>query len=195
MDRMVKYVLVALLIVAFGATLAMAGERVGRQPGVGRQRQPGAGGGAPRDMADRMKRLQDARLAQMPMVGSEKAKAEDQRYRTELEPLLKTAEELRNKVKKEVDDGAKLEDAVKNHLEESKALAKKVLEAYATHMQNLSAILKEEGDGAVDKLAEGLLKEPERPAMGGPKRQGDAPKEGAPKKEGQKKAGDNPFTE
>ena len=163
MDRLLRIVLLVAVVIAFCAPVALA--REAGMPGAGLREGKAPGpraGNMPKEMADRFKKMQDARAALTPLAGTEKGKAELQRYRTETEPLLKSAQELRDKVKKEVEAGATLQDAVKNHLDEAKELAKKLLAAYATYLENMLKLAKDEGGAVVDQLADSLLKEPER---------------------------------
>ena len=98
-----------------------------------------------------------------PWRGSEKAKTEMERHRAERQKLMKSAHELRGKIKQEVAAGSTFRDAVKKHLEDAKAIAKLIVAEWSVHFENLAKIVKEDGDAAVDRVAENLLKWMERP--------------------------------
>ncbi len=145
----------------------------GRRPGADRGVRPG-------QAADRMMQMREGRELNMPLAGSEKARAELQRHRTVLAELLKSVEELRAEIKKAGEDGK--EAAIKDNLEKAKALAGRVIAEYATHLTNMSKIAEEEGEAATEKLAAILLKGPPERGEGRPRRAGAAPKEGGAEK-------------
>ncbi len=102
-------------------------------------------------------------IGPMGMMESEAAKAEKERHRTAMEPVLKEAGALREAMRKDIEGGATPKDALKNHIEEAKALAKKMIAEFATHTANMAKIIQDEAPAAVDKLAERLLKPPMGP--------------------------------
>jgi len=102
-------------------------------------------------------------LMQMPLPGVQAAKTEMERYQKAMEPIVKGLSELRQAIRKEIAAGTAAETVVKNHLEEGKALAKKVIAEYAIHMENMAKIAKENGDAAVDALADQILKQAAQP--------------------------------
>ena len=191
MDRVLRLVIAVTALVAFCAPALFAG-------GLRGDRGQGArGGDMQKQGADRMQQMQPGRLLNAPLAVTDKGKAELQRFRTEVDPLFKSAAELRDKVKKEVEAGATLEDATKNHLDEAKDLAKKVLAAYATYLDNMAKLVKDEGANAVDKLGEALLKEMDRKQPGagpGAGKQGDK-KPQPPTGKAPAGGGDNPFND
>jgi len=139
---------------------------------------------------ERMRKMRELRGLQMPLLGSPNVRAELTRHRGELVKLAKSVQELRAKVKAAVEAGTAPEEAVKNNLDAAKALAGQIIAEYNTHLDNMTKLAKEEGEGAVEKLAVRLLKGPRRPprrkVRGERDRRHDPPKEGA---------GDNPFND
>jgi hypothetical protein len=156
-------------------------------------------------MKERRDRMMMVRKMGQPLAGSEKAREELKRHAEALGAVAKGVADLNAKIKKEVEDGATLEDAKKNHLEEAKVFAKQMLDEYAKHLEAMAALAKDEEvtTAASEKLAERLLgggkKGPGRRGRAG--RDGKAPRQRKPRKP---KAGDgdpapvfkgNPFEE
>lgn len=174
-----------------GGRRARGGEagaaRQGRARGA--EGEVGRGRGTPADPAAQMR---EGRELNMPLVDSEKARAELRRHRTVLAELAKSVEELRAEIKKAGEEGK--EAANKDNLEKAKALAGRVIAEYATHLANMSKIAEEEGEAATGKLAEIILKGPPERDEGRPRRPRVAPKEAGA--ENKVEAGEaNPFHE
>ncbi len=186
MRRVIGMAVLCVMVLALTASSVLAAEGEG-EGDKGRRR---VGGKERMERMERMRKMREIRGLQMPLVGSEKVRAELRRHREELGKLMKSVQELREKVKAEVDGGTAPKEAVKNNLEAAKTLAGQIIAEYTTHLENMAKLAKEEGEGSVEKLAVGLLRGPRQPPRreirgeGGPKK--DAPKEGA---------GDNPFND
>lgn len=164
-----------MVVFALAAPLALAREDGKRGP---RQ-----------DRAERMAKARAMRLLGMPILVLEKARAEMKRHQTALQGFDKSVKELQEKVKKEIEGGTAPKEALKNHLDDAKVLAKEVIGECVTHFGNMATIAKDEGEILVNRLARQLLLPRKAPGPPGKR---------PPRPEGKGKQGPqggNPFNE
>ena len=108
-----------------------------------------------------------APLPEVPLPGVEAVKTEMERYRAAMAPIEKAVADLRTAIMKEVQAGTAPDTVIKNHADEAKELAKKLIAEYTAHVENMAKIAKENGDATVNALADQILKpaaQPEQPA-------------------------------
>ena len=118
-------------------------------------------------------------------------RSELKRHRDALVAIAKKIAALRATIKKEVGEGAKPKEALKDHLDEAKVLAKEVLAEYAKHIETMAKIAEDEADAVVNRLAVRILRgPPERGRPPRPPRKGDRDEGGAKK---ENPDGENPF--
>ncbi|MFH1732502.1 MAG: hypothetical protein ABIF82_12745 [Planctomycetota bacterium] len=109
-------------------------------------------------------RQKRAQAPALPFTLSEKGRGELERHHKALRALVQELRGVHLAVRKDVGEGMAPKEAITKHIEEAKAIAKKMVAERASHLEIMAKIVSEEGPALVDRWAEQLLKGPgERP--------------------------------
>lgn len=94
----------------------------------------------------------------LPFALSEKGRGELERHHKALRALMEELRGVHLAVRKDVGEGMAPEEAITKHMDEAKAIAKKMVAERGSHLENMAKIVKEEGPAIVDRWAEQFLK-------------------------------------
>jgi len=101
---------------------------------------------------------QRAQALALPFTLSEKGRGELERHHKALRALMEELRGVHLAVRKDVREGMEPKDAITKHMDEAKAIVKKMVAERASHLENMAKIVREEGPGLVDRWAEQLLR-------------------------------------
>jgi hypothetical protein len=192
------------VVTALAAPAALAdGEEEGDRPRLHREKR-GDRDTRREKWARRVRKMQQMRRLQMPLLRSAKVRKELARHREAMQDIAEAVKKLHEVVRKSVKDDTNPRDALAKHQEEANALATRLLNEYAKHYEAMAIIAKEAAATGTDGLAKMLLLPPrmggDRPRLHrreGGDRPGDRPREGGDrpgdKPEEQDPIGENPF--